>query len=383
MQRSPFTPGDVARRVFGRTRLLRDVRVDLMTAAMDEQLIGRLSVFVGPRGVGNTSLLRTIQTEATEKYGFATAWVTSGDAPLNESIAEALRATSDSWASDVVGRVRSSLERITIQAPGVSAEFNTRSEPIQSPGRLVQNALTTACTGALESGHAGLVLLIDEIQEADSDGLRALAYAWQHMQNENADLPLVCLTAGLSNSQDVITEAVSFAERFKYTYLGNLDQNASQEVLAKSTKSREVGWYADALDAALEESKGYPYFLQLVGDCIWKAAGYPDPEHFITLREASEGLADFQEESRNFHRARWMKATPAEEEFLIAMAKLGGDMVPRAEIARAMGKESSAISMPRQSLIDKGIIDSPSHGYLSFSAPSFAEYIVRDVLGEA
>jgi hypothetical protein len=44
--------------------------------------------------------------------------------------------------------------------------------------------------------HEDLVILVDEIQAADPKGLRTLAYAWQHLQAEGADVPAAGLTAG-------------------------------------------------------------------------------------------------------------------------------------------------------------------------------------------
>ena len=47
------------------------------------------------------------------------------------------------------------------------------------------------------------------------------------MQSESPDAPLMTVCAGLSHTQDVITDAVSFAERFEYTYLENLSREAA------------------------------------------------------------------------------------------------------------------------------------------------------------
>ena len=69
--------------------------------------------------------------------------------------------------------------------------------------------------------NSGAILLIDDVQDADAETLRALSYAWQQMQSESPDLPLMTICAGSANAQDIITDAVSIGERFEYTYLGN------------------------------------------------------------------------------------------------------------------------------------------------------------------
>ena len=78
-----------------------------------------------------------------------------------------------------------------------------------------------------------------------------------------------------------------------------------------------------------------------------------------------------------FFRARWQKATPVEALLLQAMAQVGDGPVKRADIAAAMGRGSNELSMARRSLMDKGLIDAPQHGYLEFTAPGFADF-VRD-----
>jgi hypothetical protein len=40
-----------------------------------------------------------------------------------------------------------------------------------------------------------------------------------------------------------------------------------------------------------------------------------------------------------------------------------------------MGRTSRAVSMPRDRLLDKGIIESAGHGLLRFTLPGFTEYV--------
>jgi predicted transcriptional regulator len=49
--------------------------------------------------------------------------------------------------------------------------------------------------------------------------------------------------------------------------------------------------------------------------------------------------------------------------------------VKREDVAAQMGKTSQAISVPRDRLLGKGIIDANRHGRLSFTVPGFTEYI--------
>lgn len=300
---------------------------------------------MGPRGIGKTRLLRYLQTEA-EQVGFRTVWVTAGDGPFLQSVTESFHRLSTEWKETARTRITDLLQTLTVT---------------------VEEAVT--------DGAAGFVLFIDEIQSADVEGLRALAYAWQHMQSEAADLPAITAAAGLSHSQDVITDAVSFAERFRYPRLKDLDDVAARSELTAPTTDCGVIWDDDALVTALDEARGYPYFLQLLGDETWKAARYPDSGSVIGTDAVSSALDDYRTSQRDFFRARWMKATDAETAMLVAMASLRADTLRRKDIAARMGRTSNEISMVRRSLMDKGLIQSTGFGELSFTAPGFAEFV--------
>ena len=50
-------------------------------------------------------------------------------------------------------------------------------------------------------------------------------------------------------------------------------------------------------------------------------------------------------------------------------------VVARRDIASHLGVDTTALSMARQSLLDKGILDAPAHGRLAFSVPGFGRYV--------
>ena len=75
------------------------------------------------------------------------------------------------------------------------------------------------------------------------------------------------------------------------------------------------------------------------------------------------------------HAARWGAATPLEQHLLTVMAHAGSASVTRAEIAAGMGRSTQSLGMPRERLIDKGIVEPAGHGRLRFTMPGFAEYL--------
>ncbi len=377
LQPSPYTPGSVAQVVYGRDALLTSARRDLAFAKSFPKLKGQLEIYVGARGVGKTSLLRTIEADALG-LGFSTCWVTGGDGQLIDDLMRALINLSANWKTKTKDALESIFSRLSVSVAGVSLEPGERRALDRSgSGRLLQEALQQAGTHA---PGAGLVLLIDEVQASDPDSLRSLAYAWQHLQSEASELPLLCYCAGLSHTQDVITDAVSFGERFRYRQLGNLDPESARLALLEPASALGVAWADDAAEFALNIADGYPFFLQVVGDETWQAAGYPAVGATIKQDDVGVAMAGFREVQLAFFRSRWAKASPLEQEFLSAMAQaaVGSGQARRADIAELMGRTSQSLSVVRRALMDKGLIDSPAHGYTEFTAPGFAEYVRKE-----
>lgn len=378
MNISPYTPGQVAREIYGRDKILEDFKRDLAFQIVEPHLIGRIEVYSGPRGVGKTSLLRSAQSYSVSK-GFETVWVTAGEGSLLTSLIESLSGLTRTWKGELGDKLGELLESVRIQIGGISVGGVSGEEAeITAPSRLLQEILITAGQAAVQRGN-GLIVFIDEIQAADAESLKAVAYAWQHLQSEAPNLPMAVFSAGLSHAQDVITDAVSFAERFSYQHLGNLSGRDSMEALRRPAADKGVRWDEEALEMALDSANGYPYFIQVIGDETWRSSGYPGAGTTIEAGQVRAALEGFNAMRNSFFRARWQKATPAEMSFLQAMAAEGDKPVKRASIAHAMGKQSDGLGVARRSLLDKGLIDTAGHGYVQFSAPGFARFIREEI----
>lgn len=111
-----------------------------------------------------------------------------------------------------------------------------------------------------------------------------------------------------------------------------------------------------ALDQLTVEAGNYPYFLQVFGSAIWTVA--TASPFTAENAQAAEVLGRAQLES-GFFPARWERATPAEREYLRAMAMDGDEGSRSAAIAQALGKTSQGLVPVRASLIAKGTIYSP------------------------
>jgi hypothetical protein len=140
--------------------------------------------------------------------------------------------------------------------------------------------------------------------------------------------------------------------------------------------SREgVEYEQKALDFILGRADRYPFFLQTYGRYTWLVAERSP----ITERDAktADTIAREQLDS-GFHRARFNRASAAEQRYLAALATLGDGPQLTAEVAAALGVAQRSTGLARQNLIDvKGLIYSPERGYVDFTAPLFGDYIRR------
>lgn len=99
--------------------------------------------------------------------------------------------------------------------------------------REFEDVIRTTIALADRHGLRGLVLFVDEVQDADISGLRVLAHRWQHLQSEGRDVPAAVSTAGLADSPEVINRAATSSERFAYRPLGLLSPDASAVALVR------------------------------------------------------------------------------------------------------------------------------------------------------
>lgn len=355
MQPSPYTPGEIARTVPGRSLQLAEVDERLSVLVDLGRLVGRIRVDHAARGFGKTSLLREYQRRATAR-GVSTIWVTAGEATgLTAQIAAEL------------SRATSGLSEKTRKA------LHDRIATLELTGA---RALETVITAA--AGERPLLILIDEIQAADADGLRTLVYAWQHLQAEGQRVPAAVFAAGLPNAPEAIASIVTFSERLAYRPLGSLHREAEEIALVGPARALGVDWTQPAVDRALEIAQGYPYFVQLIADAAWTAAGRPDPGSSVSVTAVERGRIAMQADLAALYRARWSACAPAERRLLATIADLGDGPVPRSAIAAAMKTGSNQLSTPRARLIDKGLIQPADRGMLEFTIPGFAAF-VRDV----
>jgi hypothetical protein len=385
---NPYTPGQLPRVFAGRAAELVKLRDRLGRVRTFGEFAGPLLTFHGPRGLGKTSLLRSAQRDA-EGAGFVTVWVSisSGTSLLDEIAAQVDRALqrTDTLSRNARGRWHTVSRKqgaelaaylgpvkATVKSETTQAREGAPSAPIAA----LEELLATASQLVRRPGGAGMVLFLDELHAAGQPELAVLLNALQDLDGERENVPLAVFAAGLPSTPDAITKAATFGERTSFSQLLALPRQDAAAALVDPARELEVAWAPEAVELVLDAAHGYPYFLQLLGSSVWEHAR-PDPGSLLTPDHVATGAGGAVEQLAALYQVRWNAATDGEKDLMAAIADLSpaGDAVPRRDVAEALGKTSRAISVPRDRLLEKGILESAGHGLLRFTLPGFAAYV--------
>jgi hypothetical protein len=250
-------------------------------------------------------------------------------------------------------------------------------DPIANSGDLLSDLthLIVAVGEAAQDADRGVVMLLDEVQFLSPAQLESLISAL-HKSVQRA-LPVSLVGAGLPQVAQLAGEAKSYAERlFTFPVIGTLTDEQAHSVLQQPAQAEGAQWDPDALALATDLTGNYPFFLQELGYAVWPAATGPH----ITAQDVHDTTGLYRERlDTSFFRVRLDRTTDLEKAYLRAMAELGPDPASAADVARLLGRSSQQAGPTRATLIDKGLLYSPSHGLAAFTVPHFDQFMHRAV----
>ena len=364
----------------------RDDQLELWRVALERVTLGRTAqpmVLYGLRGVGKTVLLAQFTKNARDRTWMVAQVEAGSGKSLREALGEALH-------GPLADLVRPSAGRRVLKALKTALSFKASYDAAGTWNfglDLSDIAGGGADTGVLETDLAklirdlaeaaqeeqvGLAILIDEAQDLADDELTAVCSSAHAAGQEG--WPFLSALAGLPSMPRVLAEARSYSERlFLFEHIEHLDEDLARKALEVPARDEEVQWDDDAVSWVVQETAGYPYFLQQYGQDIWNVATGPSR---ITLTDARIGAALASSAlDVGFFRARWDRATKAEHDYLRAMAVDGDNGSSTGEVARRLGRHTRSLGPARASLIAKGLIYAPDHGEIAFTVPGMADFI--------
>ena len=226
---------------------------------------------------------------------------------------------------------------------------------------------------AAQAANASVVILIDEVQYLSKVDFAALIVSLHRVSQKG--LPILFFGSGLPQAAGLAGDAKSYAERlFEFIQIGPLNESEANKALEVPAAVHGVSFTPAALKAIYAQTRGYPYFLQEWGQHAWNVATGP----LITEEDVEKAsVLALNRLDDGFFNVRYDRLTPKEQEYLFAMSKLGPGPHRSGDIAEAFGANVQHVGSARRSLIDKGMIFSPMHGYTAFTVPLFDEFMLR------
>ncbi len=386
---NPYTPGAgmVPVALVGRTGEIEAVRA--LADRVGNGLASRSLMLHGLRGVGKTVLLRTLQRELDAREWLTLSVEAQRDSDARAVARQHLERGLLAGARRLASRSERAGEKLRT-ALGTISSFSLSVGAGVSLGIDVQPARGRADSGQLEfdlpeliqdiapvldERHIGFAVFVDEIQDLETSTLTALLSA-QHQAAQN-QWPFYVFGAGLPSVPSVLAEARSYAERqFEYREIGRLDDPDARNAYLDPARAKGAGLTTDAIDRLVRVSGGYPYFIQELGHQAWQIAPGPTMITGDDARLAADAGLDALDSG--FFRARWQRATKAEQRFMRAMAvDEDAPSTLTALVDRLDKRKPSDLSVARRDLIAKGLIYASARGELAFTVPHMASYINR------
>lgn len=387
---NPFAPGagTPPPELAGRDELRETVRVAL--ERVRRGLPTKSVLMVGLRGVGKTVLLDRMRDDA-ESTGIQTVRIEAPEtrslpALLAPQLRQALlRLSRNARAKALAERALRALagfaSALKVKYEDIEVGFDFEPEPgLADNGDLEHDlqALTETVGAAAQEAGTALVLFVDELQYVEEDQLAALITALHRAAQRR--LPVVLVGAGLPQLRGQMGRAKSYAERlFDFPEIGPLSAADARNAIVKPLAAQGIEIVDDALRSILNQTRGYPYFLQEWGKHAWDTAtSSPITAADIALASIS-AIAALDE---SFFRVRFDRLTPLEKRYLRAMAELGPGPHRSGDISDKLRRKVTSLGPTRNQLISKGMVWSPNHGDTAFTVPLFDEFMRRIMPGD-
>ena len=274
---NPFTPkfGYVPPVLAGRDEVLNRIAAGRASPAHPDSAL----LLIGRRGTGKTVLLHVAQDEVLEQD-----WVALFASGAEMGLCDKLASQAAASAADPGGRIVG----VGAQALGFGASVE-RSSPSSAPSEALRFALDRAAEAAADRGR-GVLIAVDELQDAPTEQVRELAVAVQYV-GSGRRLPVAFVGAGLPEFLAALLAdaGLTFFHRCARADIGLLASSDARLALANPIEAAGGRIHDRALAHAVAATSGYPYMVQLVGHHTWEACA--DPRQGITIGDVALGEA--------------------------------------------------------------------------------------------
>jgi hypothetical protein len=377
---NPYRPGfNQPPVVFAGRADVIDGAVEALEVAAYDGRTPRPLVLVGPRGVGKTVTLGEIALLAAGRHSWPSVHVEAKARGMLDELSARLQRVSRLLDGQDPARERRRGARVSggkIEAKpfgiGGEVEFTAGSDRTERVD--LAAALGATMQMALERG-AGLVLTLDELQNADPEELHILGGVLQETVPQG--WPLVTAIAALPSVRTTRgkRKLPTYLERAEWHELRTL--NTADALEALTGPAREAGrpMTGQAAQALVSLAGGYPYALQVAGHFAWRAS---HGEARITVAHARQAEPRIRADLEQLFNGRWDDASAREREYLQALARVSGrtPAPTGGDVAAELGAGVTSVSYLRDRLLKKGTIYTDAAGGLHFITPGMADWLL-------
>lgn len=282
--RNPYTPGAGAmpKYLAGRDDILESASLQLKALAANYQ--SRSLVLYGLRGVGKTVLLNSIESiaevegilvrhiEVEEKKGLI-APLASACCTLSASL------NRIELAGSKLEQIKNLFASLTLSVDAgdgsLSLGFNEEAlgAALASSHNLSGDFTDVLVVLGKYAQAAGFSIFIgiDELQYASKEELEALACALHRATQ--LGLPVMFGCAGLPELLKMLGEAKTYSERqFSFVKVDSLPRDKAVEAIIRPAEKFDVHYSDEAVNAIIDYTEGYPYFIQELCSTIWTSS---------------------------------------------------------------------------------------------------------------
>lgn len=352
---NPFRPSAGAEppRIIGRDQVVLDF-VSALEGGVGSP--ARLMRITGPRGSGKTVLLSDLGCHAKD-FGWIVMNITAGPHMIEDLIFE--------LSPD------SSVDSYSVSG-GVAVASGSMAVSVKEPNL---RALMKRCCGKAK----GLVITVDEVQDAPLEAMQRIAGSVQHLIREKENIALIFAGLPMGVMDLINGEALTFLRRAQSEVLNDINLIEVKGSFREGFADSDLFLSDGQLEQMASATEGYAYLIQLVGYYVWQHGDlHRSKSSVVSDDDVSEGIAVALQRFHDVvHEPAISRISKGAMDYLVAMAKCG-DRVATSEIAKEMGKEPKSTSSFRRSLIQREVIHSPMRGYVEFSVPFLGEYIRKN-----
>lgn len=367
--RNPFRPtfGASPHHWAGRQTILDDFRDGISAGPGDPH---RSLIISGARGIGKTVLLTELEDIAAEA-----GWIVLRATGREDTVDVLVNSTIPEQVQKLNPPATRTLKGVGINAVG-RIEFDQVSPDAPAP------TLTSRLRGLLRLlTGVGVLITVDEVQDADPDSLSALANAYQDLVRDDEEVALVM--AGLSHGVGQLLDlpGTTFLRRARRYELGPLTADDATATLVETADSGGVPFAPAAVADAVDLARGYPYLVQLVGYLAFRTAVRTGAGSIEAGTIAAISEEAIETMGVQVHHPSLKGLPPAQLNYLQAMSDLAFDAgddaaeISTSEVAAELGKTPNATTDTRGKLLERGLIDASGWGRVVFTLPYMAQFL--------